>query len=33
MDFAGALSAALIDMASIGDLVGFQRGIANFNDC
>jgi hypothetical protein len=33
MDIAGALSAALIDAAKIGDLVGFRRGIANFDDC
>jgi hypothetical protein len=33
MDIAGALSAAVIDAAKIGDLVGFRRGIANFDDC
>ena len=33
MDITGALTAALIDAAKIEDLVGFRRGIANFDDC
>ena len=33
MDVGGALTAALINWAAAEDLVGFRRGIANFDDC
>jgi len=33
MDVGGALSAALIDLAGVDDLVGFRRGTAGFENC
>ena len=33
MDVGGALSAALIDLAGVEDLVGFRRGSADFENC
>jgi hypothetical protein len=33
MDVGGALSAALVDAAKADDLIGFRRGIVNFDNC
>ncbi len=33
MDIGGALSAALVDAAKAEDLIGFRRGVVNFNNC
>jgi hypothetical protein len=33
MDLGGALSAALVDAANAEDMIGFRRGLVNFNNC